>query len=526
MVLARALARGIAALNPFDDRYYDVSSGGGMSAAGVYVDAERALAHSAVWACVRLLSESLASLPIKIYRRRLDGGKDEAPDHPIYDLLHSEPNKQTTAFAFKRVAMVHALLWGNGFAQIIPGPRGPVDRLRILHPDGVTVQQRPDGTIVYRVNFKDGPKTLLDDEVFHITGLSLNGITGLSVMEYAREAIGLGLVARQYQSRFFSQGGRLGGILNVKGRLSQNSKTKLSADWKAGNSGVSGAYRVAVLDEDATFQAIGMNAEDAQVIGSLDWSTQDAARFFNVPLHMIGDTSKVTSWGSGIAELSLGYLTYSLLPWIVNWQDTILKDLIVANRTYFAEFILDALLRSDTLKRYQAYALAGGGQAPWMLRNEIRAKENMNPLDGLSEMLQPANMNTTNGSSGGGAGAVLDTDPTPVSLGTQAKTNPHIELFVRDAAARVVRKEIARLTYLAKRTDAEGFSAAATEFYAEHAPFVADTLRLEPSLAQQYCADQLADLLEHGLGAMDSWEATRIDELTNHALATEERTDT
>lgn len=524
MVLARALARGIAALNPLDDRYYSGhGEWGSLSSAGVRVNAYNALSHSAVWACVRLLSESLASAPLKIYRRRLDGGKDEAPDHPIYDLLHSAPNTQSTAFAFKRVEMVHALLWGNGYAQILPGPRGPVDRLRTLHPDGVTPLLQPDGSIVYRVNFPTGPKMLLDDEIFHITGLSLDGITGLSVMQYAREAIGLGLVARQYQSRFFSQGGRLGGILNVKGRLSKDGKQKLSEDWKAGNSGTSGAYRVAVLDEDASFQTIGLTAEDAQVISSLDWSTSDSARYFNVPLHLIGDNTKVTSWGTGIAELTLGYVTYSLLPWIVNWQETILKDLIVAKRTFFAEFILDSLLRADTLKRYQAYQLAAGGQAPWMTRNEVRVLENRNPIAGLDDMLQPSNMTGTNGPPAGNLSPGSHAD----SLGAQAEDNPILALFVRDAAARVVRKEVARLEYLQKRcgADGEAFMTAATEFYAEHAGFVADTLRLAPELAQQHCRVQMLDLVEHGSAAMDTWEATRIDELTSQALATQERTD-
>jgi HK97 family phage portal protein len=517
MVLARALARGIAALNPLDDRYYSMP-GGGMSAAGVYITAESALAHSAVWACVRLLAESTASLPLLVYRRRLDGGKDRALDHPIYDLLHSGPNPQTTAFSFKRVEMVHALLWGNAYAQILPGPRGPVDRLRVLHPDGVRPILQPDGTLAYRVNFKDGPRMLLDDEVFHLPGLSLDGYQGLSVMQYAREAIGLGLQARQYQSRFFSQGGRLGGILKVKGRLSKDGKLKLKEDWTAGNSGAAGAYRVAVLDEDAEFQTIGLTAEDAQVLSSLEWSSQDSARFFNVPLHMIGDTSNVTSWGSGIEQLSLGFVTYSLMPWLVNWQDTIGKDLIIANRTYFAEFLVDALLRGDTLKRYQAYQLAAGGQAPWMTRNEVRAAENRNPLEGLDEVLQPLNMGSTTGP---------NNSASQQSLGEQARANPYLEVFVRDAAARVVRKEIAALSRAAKRAagDAEAWRDAAVHFYAEHTTFVAETLRLEPEQARQYCVRQLGELLERGPRAMDDWEPDRIDDLVAHALATsEERT--
>lgn len=508
MALGRALARGVqAALNPFDDRYYQ--STGSMSVSGVYVNSYTALSHSAVWSCVRLLAESIAMMPLMMYRRRPDGGKDVAVDHPLFDLLHDEPNPLQAAFQWKRMMMVHALLWGNAYSQIVPGPRGMVDQLRPLHPEGVRVDPRPDGTVVYQVRQRDGTiRTLLDDEVFHITGLSVDGISGLSVMEYAREAIGLGLSARQYQGKFFSNGGRLGGILKVKGRLSKDRKQELRGDWQAGHAGGANAFRVAVMDDDVDWKDVGLNAEDAQVIGSLEWSTADAARYFNVPLHMIGETSKVTSWGSGIAELKDGFVTFSLLPWMANWQDTIRKDLIVANRVYFAEYKPEILLRGDTLKRFQAYQLAAGGQAPWMSRNEVRALENMNPVDGLDDMLQPANMTGTSAPSGA------------VREEAHALPTPDLRVFVRDAAARVVRKETARIDYLQKRhgSHLDELQAAVTDFYAQHADHVAETLRLEGAVAQEYATAQLHAFDDGGLEAIESSESNRIDHLVALAI--------
>jgi HK97 family phage portal protein len=515
MALGRALARGVqAALNPLDDRYYQ-SPGAGLSSAGTYVNSYTALSHSAVWACVRLLAESIAMMPLIMYRRRADGGKDVAIDHPLYDLFHDEPNPLQAAFQWKRMMMVHALLWGNAYSQVLPGPRGAVDQLLPLHPDGVRVDRRPDGTVVYQVHQRDGTtRTLLDDEVFHLTGLSLDGISGLSVMEYAREAIGLGLSARQYQGKFFSNGGRLGGILKVKGRLSKDRKQELRADWQSGHGGSGNAFRVAVMDDDVDWKDVGLNAEDAQLIGSLEWSTADAARYFNVPLHMIGETSKVTSWGSGIAELKDGFVTFSLLPWMANWQDTIRKDLILANRLYFAEYKPEILLRGDTLKRYQAYQLAAGGQAPWLSRNEVRALENMNPVDGLDDMLQPANMTGTSAPPSGGS-----------SDSTSASAEPFLRLFLRDAAARVLRREISAVGKLARRGagDADALAAAAEEFYAEHTKYVAETLRVSPEAAADYVTEQLQDLRTRGADALDSWETERVDDLVALAIGEPER---
>ena len=491
-------ARQALNLDPNDERTWMPASGGSWSQTGLYVYPERALQASPVWGCVRLLSESIASLPIHIYRRLADGGKERAPEHPLYDLLHMAPNGLQTAFDFKRLLMVHALLWGNGYAQIHPGPRGAVDSLEVHHPDYVREEAIPGARIRYQVKGSNGVERPVNDEdMFHIRGMCLDGVTGLSLMEYARDSIGLALAEVGYSSRFYSQNARPGGVLKHPAKLSPQAAERLRERWEAAHAGLGQAHRVAVLEEGMEWQQTGMTNEQAQLILMLDWSVADVARYFNVPLHMIQAMTKTTSWGSGIEEMNIEFVTYSLLPWLVNWQDTIQKDLIVARRTYFAEFLLEALLRGKLGDRYTAYAT--GRQWGWLSVNDIRSLENMNPIPNGGMYLQPLNM---------------------VPAGTPPAEGLHYQLLLREAAARVVRKEIAAMGRAAKRCagDSQGWQAAVTEFYGTHGAFVSETLRADRREAERYARAQVNELLMLGPEAMDEWEPKRVDELV--AMAT------
>jgi HK97 family phage portal protein len=368
---------------------YWYTSLGQSSLTGIRIDAAGALSASPVWGCVNVLSSGVGVLPIITYRRRQDGGKDRAWDHPLYDVLHLKPNELQTPFAFKRMLMVHALLWGNGYARIVPGPRGPVDQLIPLHPDGVRVERLPGGGVRYMVRNERGTENAVNDEdIFHIPGLSLDGVSGLSIMDLARESIAINLAAKEYGARFFSESAQPRGYLKVAGQLKKEGRENLLEYWMSRQGGLRNVWKPAVLQDGVEWEATGMTNEDALLVATLEWSAADCARFFNVPLHMIQETSKVTSWGSGIAELSAGFVTWSLMPWLVNIQETISKDLIVANRLYFAEFLVDALLQAKTLERYQAYEIATGGK-PWMTVNEVRVTENRNPISGGDELTAP-----------------------------------------------------------------------------------------------------------------------------------------
>jgi HK97 family phage portal protein len=377
------------AISVNEERAWSSWPGVGTSKAGVNVTPETGLGSSPVWGATRLLADSVAMLPIILYERLVAGGKERAETQPLFEVLHDSPNVSQTAYTWKRVTMVHAALWGNAYSLILPGPRGFADQLVPLHPDGVRVETIPGG-YRYQLRQPDGTeKPVNREDVLHIRGLSLDGQTGMSVIRYARESIGINLAARDYGATFFKQGARPIGILRAPGVLTKEGRENIREYFMEQHSGSLNAHRPAVLQEGVEWQATGLTNEDAMLLETLAWSAADVARYFNVPLHMLQETSKVTSWGSGIAELSIGFVTYSLMPWLTNIQEQIGKDLILDKRKFFVEFLVDALLRGKTLERYQAYAVATGG-APWMAPNEVRERENLNAMDGLDEVAKPA----------------------------------------------------------------------------------------------------------------------------------------
>lgn len=488
------------ARDPASERWW-TSGPGAMAQSGAWVGVETALQASPVWACVRLISESIAMLPIIVYRRLSDGGKERAPGHPLYELLHDAPNEQQTAFAWKRVMMVHALLWGAGYSLIVPGPRGAVDRLEPIHPDTIRLERLPGGGRRYQVRGDDGVERPVNEEdVFVLPGLSIDGVEGLSLIRYARESIGLSLAAQSYSARFYSQGARPGGVLESAKPLSPEAAERLRQRWQAAHSGPHNAHQVAVLTDGVTWRATGMTHEAAQLIEQLDWSVADIARFFNVPLHMIQQVTKTTSWGSGIEEMGIEFVTYTLLPWIRNIEQAITQHLIVAPQAYFAEFLLESLLRGKLLDRYHAYAI--GRQWGWLSRNDIRRLENMNPIPGGDDYLSPLNMQQ------------LGSESAPAAaLG-------HYHLLLQEAAARVVRKELAAMSRAARRFagDPDGWRNAVEEFYAEHVEFVRQTLGVPRAAAERYASQQVRELLQRGAAAMDDWEIRRVADLVALAM--------
>ncbi len=505
-IVARLLSPQAMDRNPANDFWFTDIGTAVPSMSGVSVGAHTALQASPVWAAVRLLAESVAMMPLIVYRRRSDGGKERAWDHPLYDLLHDAPNPIQTAFAWKRLMMVHALLWGNAYSEILPGPRGPVDQLMPLHPDRVRVEQIPGG-IRYQVHRQDGRwEPVNDEDMFHLPGLSLDGVSGLSVLRYARESIGLHLSAKGQAARSFGQGLKHTGVFKHPGKMSEPAQDRFRKSVQDLAGGWRNAGAFLIVEEGMEWIKTGMTNEEAEMIAQLDWSVPDCARYFNVPLHMIQQESKDTSWGSGIEGMKNEFVTFSVMPWGTNWQDTIRKDLIVANRLYFAEFLTEALLRGNTKDRYEAYQIAVGGNGPWMTRNEVRVLENMNPLPGLDEPLQPLNM---------GPGGTSQ-----AALAEAARSNGHLRTFLRDAAARVVRKEIAAMDRAAKRAGdvAAVWRQEVEAFYSDHGAFVTQLLRIGGDEADGYVAEQRADLLAHGPSAMDGWEPRRIDDLVKLAL--------
>ena len=440
-----------------EERYW--SSQAPVSAAGVRVDADGALKISTAWACTRLISETVAMLPRIVYQQMADGGKTRATGHPLYDLLHDQPNSLQTSFEFVDMLQMHAILRGSGYAKIIPGPRGTVDKLIPVHPNRVKKELVDDDTLRYRIRERDGSERVYnDDEIFELRGLSLDGENTVSVVTYARESMGLTLAAERFGAKLFANFSRPGGFLKHPGQLSAEAQQRLAHQVEEMTGG-DNLHRLGVLEEGMEFQTVTFTPEDSQMLQTREFQAEDICRWFRVPPHMVGLTSKSTSWGSGIEEMSRGYVTYVLMPWLMRWQQVISKDLIIASNTYFVEFLTDALLRGDIEKRYNAYATGRNGG--WLATNEIRKFENMNPVPkGDDDYLTPLNMQKAN-------------EPPPVPApapAPQQAPGAHYLQLLRENAARVVRKEIAAMSRIVKHTEGnpDAFEAEAGEFFAGH----------------------------------------------------------
>lgn len=472
-----------------------------LSLAGTRVTSETALRISAVWACTRLIANSLASIPVITYRRRADGGKERAEDHPLYDVLHRQSNHTLSAFELKRLLTMRALLQGNGYARILPGPRGPVDRLVPLLGQ-VEVEQVDEDRVRYRV-YQPGraERVLNDDEVFHLRGLSWDGLTGVSVIEYARESMGLALATESHGARQFSQGASLSGILSHPGKLTNKAAQGIRADWEAQHNGLHNAHSVAVFAEGIQFTPTSMSNQDAQFLATREFQVADIARWFGVDLTLIQENTKATSWGSGIEQLLQAFVAFTLLPWARLWEEAIARDLILAPQVYFAEYQLNSLVRGDLKTRMESYEIAI--RSGIKSRNEIRKLENDNPVPGLDGYDKPLNI--------GDATSPTSTAP--------ASRSAHYRRLVEETAVRVVRKEVSALGRAAKRAEsAEEWAVAVEEFYGDHGRYVAEALAIPASRAELYATAQQLTLLERGPAAVADWLPGRAEALIKLVL--------
>jgi len=414
-------AEGNVSRSPLDDYWY--SPRGGTSLTGVRVDPDTALKLSAVWACVRLISESVASLPLPIYKVRPDGGKERAPYHALYNRLQYQPNAWQTAQGWRQQMTVHALLRGAGFSRLVGGPAGVVSGgIEPLNPDWLSVPNNLTDPYVYRVPGQP-EESIYHDGILRVDGLSLDGMQPCSVITYARESMGIGLAAEQYAGRVFSQDARPRGVVEVAGKLSKDGAKLLGEQWQETYGGLSNAHKVAVLVEGAKFSPISVTPDDAQMLASREFSVEDICRWFGVPPHMVGSTAKVTSWGSGIEQLSIGFVTYTLLPWLKRWEQSIRRDLIFDKENYFAEHVVDGLLRGDQESRYRAYLV--GLTGTFLSPNDVRRLENMNPRPG-GDVYQNPNITVGQTGSNGGDASVLDDMPELAAL-VNGRANGHAE---------------------------------------------------------------------------------------------------
>lgn len=364
----------------------------GPSSSGKFVTERSAMQITAVYSCVRILSEAVASLPLQFYKYTNDGGKEKAVKHPLYFLLHDEPNPEMTSFVFRETLMTHLLLWGNAYAQIIRNGKGEVVALYPLMPDRMRVDRDEKGYIYYEYTVygdddvagrtgtdKAGRiERLSPHDVFHIPGLGFDGLVGYSPIAMTKNAIGLAIATEEFGSKFFENGAQPSGVLEHPGILKDPEKVRDA--WQAAYGGSANAHKVAVLEEGMKYAPISINPQDAQFLETRKFQIDEIARIFRVPPHMIGDLEK--SSFNNIEQQSLEFVKYTLDPWLVRWEQSMSRALLDSRQEkaeYFFKFNVDGLMRGDYKSRQEGYAIAR--QNGWMSANDIR---NLEQLDMIS----------------------------------------------------------------------------------------------------------------------------------------------
>jgi HK97 family phage portal protein len=519
--LARPTPHSQVSWSPFDPRWY-AAIGGMSSDAGIPISSDSALKIAVVFRAVNVLAHSIASIPLVINRLLDDrGNKERARNHPAYDLLHDKPNAWMTSFRWRHLLAVQAILDGNHYSEILPGPGG-IGQLVPLPPSTTRVaDQLADGRLVYvtksqTVNGWGPERRLLQDEVLHVRGFSMNGKSGIPLTNLARNAMGLALAAEKHGSMFMKKGARLSGVLTTKATLSKEQREINESAWQKAWGGPEGSGGTPILSGDLAYTTVSANNKDSQWLESRTFQVEELLRFLGVPGVLCGYADKTATYASA-EQFFLSFVTHSVLPWTTNIAQELNASVVTGGSDYYADFILEGLLKGDIKTRYEAHQI--GISAGFESRNEARVIEGWNRgPDDLDEFLQPQQA-VPAGTQPDAAIPPAPKAPPPADDPTPDDgSNARLQVMVRRAAERVVRKEIAAMVGNGKQLGAarryasnpEGWQTWLARFYSEHAATVATELSITLQDARTYCLAQQKRLEAQGAGAIEQLEAHTV----------------
>ncbi|WP_063946731.1 phage portal protein, partial [Enterobacter hormaechei] len=350
----------------------------GTSSSGKVVTADKAIQLSAVWACVRLLSESISTLPLKIYVRQPDGSRKAATDHPAYSILCRRPNSEMTPSRFMLMVVASICLRGNAFIEKKFIANRLVSLVPLL-PQNMVVKRLTTGALEYKYTENGNERVIPVKNIMHIRGFGLDGVCGMMPMKTGRDVIGSAMAVEESAAKIFEQGLQSSGFLSAEGALDHEQRERLRS-YMAAFTGSKNAGKIMVLEGGLKYQGVTMNPEDAQMLESRSFSIEEICRWFRVPPFMVGHTTKQSSWASSLEGMNLQFLTHTLRPLLVNIEQEIGRCLLDSDDEVFAEFSVEGLLRADSAGRaaYYTSALQNG----WMSRNDVRRLENMPPIEG------------------------------------------------------------------------------------------------------------------------------------------------
>lgn len=384
-------AQAIAGKHPGDPALLDFF-GGRESISGVSVTPRSALNISAWYAGVRILAETIASLPMFTYRRLEPEGKERATTHPVYRLLHDQPNPFMTNVEFFECQQANILGWGNAFAEIERDGAGRVTALWPIPPAAMRVQVN-NGRLWYYAQTQSGPEVqYAAEDILHTRSLSSDGIIGYPIVDLMREPLGLTKAEEEHRARFFKNDARPAGIIEYPGAMGDDAYKRYKTDWQETYGGLGNRYRIAFLEQGLKYHETMFSPEASQFIEGRKFQLEEVARILGIPLILLQSTEKATSWGTGIEQFMLAFLQFTIRPWLKRWEARLNASLFTPReaRSFFVEALIEDLLRADIKTRQESYniAITGG----WMTRNEARVRENMNPATGLSKYLVQQNL--------------------------------------------------------------------------------------------------------------------------------------
>lgn len=500
--------------------------GGRRSAAGVAVNEQTAMALSAVYSCVQILASTLGQVPLHLYRR-LDRGRELVRDDQAGIAVSRRPNARMTSITWRETGQGHAALWGNSYHWIDWGNNARPRGIYPLFPN-VTVPELKAGRLVYRTQLDNRGKRVnveLDSaEVLHIPALGFDGLKGYSPIQLQREQLGAAMATQEYSARFFGGGAHVGGLITFPNTV--NDKAAVREAWAAAHSGADKAFRTAVLDQGAQYNRIGIPPEDAQFLETRKFQAEEIAAMFRIPPHMIARLDKATF--SNIEHQSLEFVMHTMLPWFVRWEQELDRKLLGVRAgpdadELFFRFNLNGLLRGDQKSRFEAYhnAIADG----WMTRNEARELEELNPLDGLDEPLQPLNMATV----GDEPEDEPETDPEPAQGGQDDEPedepaddeagDARARVIALRAAERLLRKEAKAVRSILEKHDGAARREAVADFYTRHRVDLAESLDLPETVARAYARARVEQMeaADDPAAVVNSWSG-QAGELAEMAL--------
>src|SRR3990167_3869287 len=459
----------------------------GNTASGIDVNERTGLLNLDILTCVRIISETIAQLPLVTYKQLGDGVRKRATNHPLYSVLQERANEEMTAFTFKETMQAHLLSWGNAYAWIERNEIGDCVGLWPLLPDR-TYPVRSQGSLYYHTTVKKLPtpgdpgirRVFPARDVFHLPGLGFDGLVGYSVIQMIRESIGLSQAQEEYAGRFYSNGGTPPTALTYAKQLSEDDIKRIKAEWDDGHKGTSNAWKIALLDQGMDIKTIGIPQQDQQFIESRKFSSQKIAGFFRVPANMLGASEAAGPYGVGKEQDQINFRIFTIMPWAVRWEHAISMKLLLRPRDagYYVKFLMDGLERGDFKSRMDGYAIGFG---KWLTTDEIRGLEEMNPYEAPEDpddvgkiLLWPLNMAPAEKV----AQKSLD-EPAPPSSPPDDAPPPPAAAFRRalfaaqrgallDAADRIIRRETTDLLARSKKKTGDWLNV----FYEDHRDYI------------------------------------------------------